>query len=148
MYFIALAKLLKALGLFIREMWLRDRTFRQFVHENLSLIVLSFGFTIMTFLFTHVWVTAKEQEEQIADQERLYARLQDDYDTQVPFLTERMDWYKDRYFELKVQTKTTQPSWPATRRAPRREPTQPPDKPIVHRPPSNDLAERWKKLSQ
>ncbi len=150
MYFMTLAKLLKALGLFVKELWLRDRTFRQFVRQNLALIVTSVGFVIMTLLFVHVFRLAKEQEVTIGRYERVQLRLQKDLDTQIPLLTERAELYRERHEALKetLDNKPSTPSPQATKPPPRPRPKQPIEKPISTRPPSTDLAERWKRLSE
>lgn len=150
MYFMTLAKLLKALGLFVKELWLRDRTFRQFVRQNLALIVTSVGFVIMTLLFVHVFRIVKEQEVMLGRYERVQARLQKDLDTQIPLLTERAELYQERYEALKKSLETTQPTPPSQAPKPpsRPRPKQPVEKPLPVRPPSTDLAERWKRLSE
>ncbi|MNP17130.1 hypothetical protein D3C76_1095540 [compost metagenome] len=139
--------MLKALFRFIREIWLRDRTFRQFVRDNLSLIVTTVGFVIMTLMFIHVYFIVLDQEDVIAEYERTQSAMKKEIDEQIPFLTERMNWYRDRYYELKskppAQPTTTGPPVPKTP-----PPKQPEEKPTVIRPPNNDLVERWKKLSQ
>lgn len=145
---ITLFKVIKALFRFIREMWLRDRTFRQFVRENLSLIVATSGFVIMTFMFIHVYFIVVEQEDVIAEHVRVQTAMKKEIDEQIPFLTERMNWYRDRYYELR-----TKPPAPPTTTGPpppgrQPKPKQPEDKPAIVRPPNNDLVERWKKLSQ
>ncbi len=150
MYFMTLAKLLKALGLFVKELWLRDRTFRQFVRQNLALIVTSVGFVIMTLLFVHVFRIVKEQEVMLGRYERVQARLQKDLDTQIPLLTERAELYQERYEALKKSLETTQPTPPSQAPKPpsRPRPKQPIEKPLPARPPSTDLAERWRRLSE
>lgn len=150
MYFMTLAKLLKALGLFVKELWLRDRTFRQFVRQNLALIVTSVGFVIMTLLFVHVFRIVKEQEVMLGRYERAQLRLQKDLDTQIPLLTERAELYRERYEALK-ETLDTKPSAPTTqvpKPPPQPRPKQPIEKPLPARPPSTDLAERWRRLSE
>lgn len=142
---ITLFKVLKALFRLIREIWLRDRTFRQFVRENLSLIVTTLGFVIMTCMFIHVYFIVLEQEDVITEHESARAAMKKEIDEQIPFLTERMNWYRDRYYELKSKP----PKSPDTTGPPSPKPTkQPEDKPVIIRPPNNDLVERWKKLSQ
>lgn len=144
---ITLFKVLKALFRFIREIWLRDRTFRQFVRDNLSLIVTTVGFVIMTLMFIHVYFIVLDQEDVIAEYERTQTAMKKEIDEQIPFLTERMNWYRDRYYELKskppAKPTTTGPPVPKSP-----QPKQPEEKPTVIRPPNNDLVERWKKLSQ
>lgn len=144
---ITLFKVLKALFRFVREIWLRDRTFRQFVRENLSLIVATLGFVIMTLMFSHVYFIVLEQEDVITEYERNQAAMKKEIDEQIPYLKERMEWYRDRYYELK-----TKPANPMTTTGPpappKPNPKQPEEKPVVIRPPNNDLVERWKKLSQ
>jgi hypothetical protein len=148
----ALAKLLKALALFVKELWLRDRTFRQFVRQNLSLIVTSAGFIIMTLLFVHVFRLAKEQEVMLGRYERQQIRLQKELDTKIPLLTERADLYQERYEALRdsLDTKPADPPpKPEPTKAPQRpRPKQPVEKPVTVRPPSPELAERWKRLSE
>jgi hypothetical protein len=144
---ITLFKVLKALFRFIREIWLRDRTFRQFVRENLSLIVTTVGFVIMTLMFIHVYFIVTDQEDVIAEHERAQAAMKKEIEEQIPFLTERMNWYRDRYYELKSKP----PAQPATTGPPvpqKPQPKPPEEKPAVIRPPNNDLTERWKRLSQ
>lgn len=144
---ITLFKVLKALFRFLREIWLRDRTFRQFVRDNLSLIVTTIGFVIMTIMFIHVYFIVTDQEDVIAEHERTQVALRKEIEDQVPFLTDRMNWYRDRYYELKTKTpdkpETTGPPVPT-----KPSPKQPEDKPAANRPPNNDLKERWKRLSQ
>jgi hypothetical protein len=143
---ITLFKVLKALFRFVREIWLRDRTFRQFVRDNLSLIVTTLGFVIMTLMFIHVYLIVLDQEDVIAEHERAETAMKKEIDEQIPYLKERMEWYRDRYYELKSKP----PKTPTTTGPP--EPTKPQktpeDKPVIIRPPNNDLVERWKKLSQ
>lgn len=152
MGFITLFKVLKALGLFLREMWLRDRTFRQFVRENLPLIITSFGFVVMTMLFVHVVIIVKDQEIVIAEAQRAQTEMKKELDEKIPYLTERMQWYQERYFELKsdsssIAIKSESPrSTVRTPRTPR--PKQPVEQQVATRPPSTDLVERWKRLSQ
>jgi len=150
MYFMALAKLVRALALFIKELWLRDRTFRQFVRQNLALIVTSVGFVIMTLLFVHVFRLAKEQEVMLGRHERQHARLQKELDTQIPLLTERAELYQARYLELKAHLETLQPSTPKPEPKPptHPRPKHPVEKPVPVRPPSTELAERWRRLSE
>ncbi|MNP88971.1 hypothetical protein D3C85_13650 [compost metagenome] len=147
MNFLALAKLSRALFLFIREMWLRDRTFRQFVHENLALIVCNLGFLVMAYLFTYVYFMAAEQKKVIIEHEQRYARLRDEYDKDVAFLTERMEWHRDRYLELKAPpVKSIEPVY-----------QKPTGTNKTHKPKSKsttpdkselDYIERWNKLSE
>ena len=66
-------KVLKALLKFILEIWLRDRTFRQFVRGNLSLIVTTLGFIIMSFMFTRVYFIALAHESTITEVTHKYA---------------------------------------------------------------------------
>ncbi|MNO14034.1 hypothetical protein D3C76_36740 [compost metagenome] len=142
-----LFKVLKAALLFVREIWLRDRTFRQFVRENLSLIVSSLGFVIMTMMFMHVYFIVKDQEAIITKHENDHAALKSEYEPKVSFLTERMEWYRERYYELKAP-KSNSPSAHKEPTPPQPRPKQPAEKPIANRPPPNDLVERWKRLSQ
>lgn len=151
MYFITLFKLLKALGLFLREIWLRDRTFRQFVRQNLPLIVTTVGFISMTILFIHVFSIVKEQEYMLGRYERQQARLQKELDTQIPLLTERADLYQERYQALKdsLELVPPPPQVAAVQPAPSRPRPRPPvEKPITTRAPSDEIVQRWKRLSQ
>lgn len=150
MNFLALAKLGKALFLFVREMWLRDRTFRQFVHENLALIVSTSGFLVMTVLFTHVYFIVLDQEKKIYDHEERYARLREEYDYEIPFLTEKMEWYRDRYLELKAPpVKSTRSPGPSRRSpqgtAKKTEPTPKSTAPVIS---DDDVFERWNRLGE
>jgi len=157
---LTLFKVLKALFRFIREIWLRDRTFRQFVRENLSLIVTSLGFMIMTFMFTHVYFIVKDQEDVIAAHESREAVMQKDID-HMDEIKERRDFYREHYYEMKARCPVpkqpspqptaaveTPPVVPKERAPSKPRPKQPAETPAVTRPPSNDLVERWKKLSQ
>ncbi|MCY1333825.1 hypothetical protein D9M68_17520 [compost metagenome] len=152
MGFTTLFKVLKALALFLREMWLRDRTFRQFVNENTPLIFAYSGFLCMTILFGHLYIIVREQEAIIEEHVRVQASLQLDLDSKLPLLTEQVAWYKERYYELKsnpvpevARVKTPGPiSRPS--RQPRPKPVE--DKPAATRPPSSDIAERWRRLSE
>lgn len=144
---ITLFKVLKALFRFVREIWLRDRTFRQFVRDNLSLIVTTLGFVIMTLMFIHVYLIVLDQEDVIAEHERTQTAMKKEIDEQIPYLRERMEWYRDRYYELKSKT----PQQPTTTGPPeprKPQPKSPEEKPVIIRPPNNDLVERWKRLSQ
>lgn len=147
---LAILKVLKALFRFVKEIWLRDRTFRQFVRENLSLIVTSVGFMVMTLMFLHVYFVVKEQEDQLLAAEQNQNALKREIEEQVPFLKERMAWYQERYYELKTQQ--CQPvvirSEPKGAPTPSSPPPKSTEKSIAARPPSSDLVERWKKLSQ
>ncbi len=101
MGFTTLFKVLKALALFIQEMWLRDRTFRQFVNENIPLILAYSGFLCMTVLFGNLYVIVRDQEAEIERHSREHASLQLELEAKVPLLTEQVAWYKERYYELK-----------------------------------------------
>ena len=159
---LTLFKVLKALFRFIREIWLRDRTFRQFVRENLSLIVTSLGFMIMTLMFTHVYFIVKDQEDIIAAHESREAVMQKDID-HMDEIKDRRDFYREHYYEMKARcpvpkepqplkqpdiTEETPPVEPKERAPSKPRPKQPAETPAVTRPPSSDLVERWKKLSQ
>jgi len=150
MNFLALAKLGKALLLFVREMWLRDRTFRQFVHENLALIVSTGGFLIMTVLFTHVYFIVLDQEKEMNDHEERYARLREEYDDEISFLIEKMEWYRDHYFELKAPPVETARNHGPSRRssqgpAKETEPTPKSTAPVIS---DDDVVERWNRLGE
>lgn len=150
---ITLFKAIKALFRFIREMWLRDRTFRQFVRSHLSLIVMTIGFVSMTLMFTHVYFIVIEQEDIISDGQDKIASLQKQVDDEIPFLKERLEWYREH-------RNTSKDSLPPTREhhvpivpdpgpsTPVPAPLKPEPKMSTSRPPNNDLVERWKKLSQ
>lgn len=146
-----LFKLAKALFIFVREMWLRDRTFRQFVHQNLPLIVMSMGFVIMSVFFVHVYMIVKDQEAQISQYQFENSRLQQMYDTEVPVLREQVARYKTRYLEAIAEASHKPPATPKSKRTPGRPETPPPpstEKPILTRGPSSDMVERWKRLRQ
>lgn len=150
MNFLALAKLGKALFLFVREMWLRDRTFRQFVHENLALVVSTSGFLMMTVLFTHVYFIVLDQEKEINEHEKKYTRLREEYDYEIPFLTEKMEWYRDRYLELKAPPVESARSHGPSRRssqgsAKETEPTPKSTAPVIS---DDDVVERWNRLGE
>jgi len=150
-----LFKLAKALFLFIREMWLRDRTFRQFIHENLSLIVMSMGFVIMSVFFVHVYMIVKDQEAQISQYQFENSRLRLAYDTEVPLLREQVTLYKSRYLEaVAAASHAADPKPPPKPKHTPGKPINPPptptttDRPVTTRGPSTDLVERWKRLRQ
>jgi len=151
---VTLFKMLKALALFLREMWLRDRTFRQFVHENLPLIFTSTGFVVMAALFFHVILIVKDQEKTIEDLTRSQTDLRQQIDEKVPYLTDQLAWYKEKYYDLKAGTgqqnvkeerASTKPVQPKPLPAPRQKPENPP---VSNRPPSSDMVERWRRLSE
>ncbi|QTH80275.1 hypothetical protein PA10_00075 [Pseudomonas phage pPa_SNUABM_DT01] len=151
MQLLALFKVIKAALLFVREIWLRDRTFRQFVRENLSLIVTSFGFVIMTMFFLHVVGIVKDQEAQLVENEHSMAALKKQIESEIPFLKEKLEWYRDRYYELKAPKQPAKGNSPTAHKEPTPPPTprpKPVEKPTINRPPSNDIQERWKRLSQ
>lgn len=153
MGFTTLFKVLKALALFLREIWLRDRTFRQFVNENMPLIFAYTGFLSMTLLFGNLYLIVKDQEILIEEHVRIQTNLQRELDVNVPYLTEQVAWYKERYYELKSSRPSTQVADKEPQAGPRQprkpRPKQPPEeKQIVTRPPSNELVERWKRLSE
>jgi hypothetical protein len=153
-----LFKIGRALFLFIREMWLRDRTFRQFVHDNLSTLVASAGFLAMTVLFLSLYDIVKDQELVINRNENEYAILQREYEKEVASLNNRLDWYKNKYLDLLASTSSTTDSSSGPRTRPvqidQTPNTQPPTPPApVSRPSRNqttgiDLSERWRRLSQ
>lgn len=150
MNFLALAKLGKALFLFVKEMWLRDRTFRQFVHENLALAVSTGGFFVMTVLFTHVYFIVLDQEKEIHEHEKKYSRLREEYDYEIPFLTEKMEWYRDRYLELKAPPVESARGHGPSRRSsqgPKKEtePTPKSTAPVIS---DDDVVERWNRLGE
>jgi hypothetical protein len=152
MGFTTLFKVLKALALFLREMWLRDRTFRQFVNENIPLIIAYTGFLSMTLLFGNLYMIVRDQELRIEEHVRIQASLQLELDNKLPLLTEQVAWYKERYYELKSNpvpaiTKEVSPG-PSSRPTRQPNPKAPGDKPAATRPPSNELAERWRRLSE
>lgn len=164
MGFVTLFKLLKALALFLREMWLRDRTFRQFVHENLPLIIVSIGFSIMTGMFAYLYTVARDQEEIIELHARRQTELQQEIDETVPYLTDQLAWYKERYYELKSRSKVQvveqkeiedDPSSPGPNTRPRvaqRALSKPgmSTKSYTQKqnPAASSLEERWKRLSE
>lgn len=152
MNILALAKLSKAIFLFIREMWLRDRTFRQFVHENLALIVSSLGFLVMAYLFTHVYFIVIDQEKIISEYEQKYVRLKEKYDNDVPFLKEQLEWYRDRYFELKAPAVNSDEQPSANKvMGPRRvqpKPSAPRPQPLSRKDADSALQDRWMRLSE
>lgn len=163
MGFVTLFKLLKALALFLREMWLRDRTFRQFVHENLPLIIVSIGFSIMTGMFAYLYTVARDQEETIELHVRRQTELQQEIDETIPYLTDQLAWYKERYYEIKSRSETSKneqvadtsvlTKGPVSRRGP--------DAVVLSKPnmsnkvvtpktnsTTSSLQERWKRLSE
>lgn len=137
-------KVLKALLKFILEIWLRDRTFRQFVRGNLSLIVTTLGFIIMSFMFTRVYFIAVSHENTIKEANHKHALLSKELETSLPTLQERLEWYQERYLECKAtpEDKKRPPDIPTST------PRPPPENPKVSRPKSSDLTDRWKKLSK
>lgn len=136
-------KVLKALLKFILEIWLRDRTFRQFVRGNLSLIVTTLGFIIMSFMFTRVYFIALAHESTITEVTHKYALLEKEVEATMPALQERLEWYRERYYEIKIppeQTKQPPDDSKST-------PTQT-EKYMTPRPPPKDLSHRWERLSK
>lgn len=150
-----LLKLVHAAFLFFKEMWLRDRTFRQFVREHLALIVMGFGFVVMSGMFFNLYVIVKDQESAIAikdsDIKHLSTQLstlQEDYRR----LSGSADFWRDKYIELKDQKKPV-PSEPAKPVQPPAVPKQPtpekvpePSPTPANRGPSTSLVDRWKRL--
>lgn len=137
---LSLLKLFHALFLFFREMWLRDRTFRQFVRQNLSFILVSVGFAVMTVLFVNTYIIIKDQESQAALREQRITHLisQNDQlaDTNKQ-LTESRDTWQGKYLDLKdsIGNKPAPPKSP-------QDPVPP------TRPPTSTLVDRWKRLNQ
>lgn len=141
MNLLQLAKVFHALFLFIREMWLRDRTFRQFVRENLSFILVSVGFAVMTFMFVNLYIIVKDQEYQV----KIYEQRINQYIASEEKLTTeyqgKIDWWKARYDELKVSPEKEPPP-PTTTKA---TPAAPTSRPTVK---NSKMLERWKRLNK
>lgn len=156
MGFVTLLKVLKALFLFLREMWLRDRTFRQFVHENLPLIVAYVGFSIMTGMFGYLYTVVRDQEVTIERYERRQTDLQRELDEKIPYLNDQLDWYKGRYYDLKSnsppETAKADPPRATSARgtAQKQKSINPPpgNNPVASNPTPGVLKERWKRLSE
>lgn len=149
MTLLSLMKLFHALFLFVKEMWLRDRTFRQFVRENLSFILVSIGFTVMTVLFVNLYIIVKDQESQLAVSEQRYNHTNQqltDITAQATQQQTDVDKWRDKYYTLKDErSKPVPPVF--TQKAP--EPGKPkPDPTPTTRPPSAAFVERWKRLNQ
>jgi hypothetical protein len=142
-------KLFHALFLFVKEMWLRDRTFRQFVRENLSFILVSIGFTVMTVLFVNLYIIVKDQESQLAVSEQRFNHTNQQLtDASVRFKEQQdsIDWWRDKYLDLKDK-QDKPPVQPVAQRTP--DPGKPKPDPVpTTRPPSAAFVERWKRLNQ
>lgn len=152
MTLLSLMKLFHALFLFVKEMWLRDRTFRQFVRENLSFILVSIGFTVMTVLFVNLYIIVKDQESQLAISEQRYNHTNQQLTEVAANSKEQQDtitWWRDKYIALKEeQDKSPEPaaSVPPTKVPPPGK--SKPDPVPTTRPPSAAFVERWKRLNQ
>lgn len=138
-------KLAKALFLFFREIWLRDRTFRQFVHENLPLIVMSIGFMVMATFFVYVSLIVMDQDAQLKQRQFEMTQIQRQHAVEMATRDDQVDWYKNRIIEL--QARPVAPA-PAGRKPPDLPRTPTTDKPTALRGPSPEMVERWKRLSQ
>jgi len=139
---LSLLKLLHALFLFFREMWLRDRTFRQFVRQNLSFILVSVGFAVMTLLFVNTYIIIKDQESQAALREQRITHLisQNDQLTEAnQQLTDSRDKWQGKYLDLKDSKGIGSTPPP---------PKTPQDPVPSTRPPTSTLVDRWKRLNQ
>lgn len=155
---ISFLKLFHALFLFVREMWLRDRTFRQFVRENFSFILVSAGFALMTLMFIHMYGIAKDQETDNARNEQKITHLETQLSTALDSgesrraeLIKRLDWWRDRYLESLENNPQTSSPPPATKEMPNQPPapSKQPKAPIpTTRAPSADMVDRWKRLNQ
>lgn len=146
MNLLQLGKVFHALFLFIREMWLRDRTFRQFVRENLSFILVSVGFAVMTFLFVNLYVIVKDQESQIAVYEQRLEQTTLRETTIKNDYQEKIDWWKARYEEKPqvAHLQSTPVATNTTTQRTRRRPSDPPAPPAT----SAVMLDRWKRLNQ
>lgn len=157
MQLLGLLRFFHALFLFLREMWLRDRTFRQYVRENLSLILVSVGFAVMTVLFINVYIIVKDQEGQKAVSEQKVTLLEQHNKTlvdQVTELTERTKYWREKYLLIvenppacvipDAKPAPVKPEAPA----PKVPPKPPQDSTPAARPPSSTLVDRWKRLNQ
>lgn len=141
MTILPMLKLFHAIFLFLKEMWLRDRTFRQFVRENLSFILVSVGFAVMTVLFVNLYIIVKDQESQIAvsEQSLTHAKQQlEDSQGQLKEAKDSSDWWKGQYEALRTQK-------PPEVKAPV-QPKPTPDPVPSTRPPSTNFVDRWKRL--
>lgn len=149
MTLLSLMKLFHALFLFVKEMWLRDRTFRQFVRENLSFILVSIGFTVMTVLFVNLYIIVKDQESQLAVSEQKYNHVNSqltDMTAQAAESKDSIDWWRDKYLALKEEPSKRQSTGAVTQKTP--DPGKPkPDPTPTTRPPSSAFVERWKRLN-
>ena len=152
MTLLSLMKLFHALFLFIKEMWLRDRTFRQFVRENLSFILVSIGFTVMTVLFVNLYIIVKDQEYQLAISEQRYNHASQQLTEVAANSKEQQDtitWWRDKYIALKEEQ--DKPPVPTIAASPNKTPApgkSKPDPAPTTRPPSTQFLERWKRLNQ
>lgn len=152
MTLLSLMKLFHALFLFIKEMWLRDRTFRQFVRENLSFILVSIDFTVMTVLFVNLYIIVKDQESQLAISEQRYNHTNQQLTEVAANSKEQQDtitWWRDKYIALKEEhDKSPAPvAYAPPTKAPAPGKTKP-DPVQTTRPPSAAFVERWKRLNQ
>lgn len=148
MTLLSLMKLFHALFLFVKEMWLRDRTFRQFVRENLSFILVSIGFTVMTVLFVNLYVIVKDQENQLAISEQSLTHANDQLTDSAGKLSEQKeatDFWRDRYLAIKDEKSARAPSQ-ATTPMPAPDTSKPTPQPTT-RPPSKQFIDRWKRLN-
>lgn len=154
MQLLGLLRFFHALFLFLREMWLRDRTFRQYVRENLSLILVSVGFAVMTVLFINVYIIVKDQEGQKAVSEQKNTLLEQHNKTlndQVTELTERTKYWREKYLAIVENPPAcvlpdVKPSPVKTEPAPVRVPKPVQDPTPAARPPSSAVVDRWKRL--
>lgn len=155
-------RLLRSLGMLVREIWLRDRTFRQFVHDHIALLMAVFGFLFMGGLFLNVYFIVQRQEVIIAE----HRATEQANKLEIQFLRERVAWYRRRSTDVEVdefvpsaliQPPDTGPGLsdlafqdiaPIQEQDTPKKPNPPiPDKPLVHRVPNDDLVERWKRIA-
>lgn len=149
MKILALFRILKALVILVRELWFRERTFRQFIHDNMAVLVVTVGFVVIFIMFLKTYLIVQEQNLELAGLKSTEKMLR----REIEYLEEKL---ADR-----SSIRMTTPDTPLPRlqaAEPPEDPKPKPEKPapkkptkpipVINRPTNVELQERWRRLSE
>lgn len=139
------AKIIKALWVFFREIWLRDLTFRQFIRQHMALLLAWFGLIIMAILYSYTWSIGLEQNRTIERHMYTYNALEARHTEEVAELRQQVEWYRSRYYDVLSRQSQQAPANPSPNTP---VPKTPNEKPVSTRPPSSDIVDRWRRITQ
>ena len=149
MKILALFRILKALVILVRELWFRERTFRQFIHDNVATLVVTIGFIAVFIMFLQAYLIVQEQNLELADLKSTEKMLR----REIEYLEEKL---ADRSSICMTTPDTPLPRLQAVEppEDPKPKPEKPAPKiptkstPVITRPINVDLQDRWRRLSE